>query len=126
MALWIASRSLSSGARSRDPLARNDGLSGSGGERLARIGANPLDHGTQAVGALRRQVLSETEFVEHCDGIGREDSPRRMAGIQRQQDRNQAADDVGGAVAEIIQSRLAVAAAIGLLRKPDLAGAAIA
>jgi hypothetical protein len=25
-AKWIASRSLSSGARSRDPLARNDGL----------------------------------------------------------------------------------------------------
>jgi hypothetical protein len=26
LALWIASRSLSSGARSRDPLARNDDL----------------------------------------------------------------------------------------------------
>jgi len=32
-ALWIASRSLSSGAHSRDPVARNDG----GSERLAQI-----------------------------------------------------------------------------------------
>src|SRR5215510_5153603 len=34
---WIASRSLSSGARSRDPLARNDGVDGPRRHRCARL-----------------------------------------------------------------------------------------
>ncbi len=34
------------------------GLNGSGGEGGPRIGANALDHGTEAIRTLRRQVLS--------------------------------------------------------------------
>jgi hypothetical protein len=34
--VWIASRSLSSGARSRDPLARNDGRKTDGFQNLLR------------------------------------------------------------------------------------------
>ena len=39
-------------------------LSGGRGNRFARVGANALDHGAQAVGALRCQVLAKSEFVE--------------------------------------------------------------
>jgi hypothetical protein len=34
------------------------------GQRRARIGADALDHGAQTVGALRRQMIAKTEFVE--------------------------------------------------------------
>src|SRR5712671_6863634 len=88
--------------------------SGRRGQRLARIVADALDHRTQAVGALRRQVVAETEFVEHLDRVGRQDLLRRVAGIERQQDRDQAAHDVGVAVAEIVQLRLAAVAAVEL------------
>src|SRR6202035_4840417 len=70
-------------------------LSVGGGERLARVGANPLAHRAQAVGALRRQVLAKSELVEHRNRIGGQDLLRRVAGIQRQQDRDQAAHDMG-------------------------------
>ena len=43
--------------------------SGGRGKRRARVGANALDHRAQAIGALRREVLAEAEFVEHRDGI---------------------------------------------------------
>src|SRR6202035_2927733 len=69
------------------------GASAGGGKRLARVGADALDHGAQAVGALRRQMLAEAEFVEHGKRIGGQNLLRRMAGIQRQQDRDHGADD---------------------------------
>ncbi len=94
------------------------------GERFARIGADAFDHRAQAVGTLRRQVLAKSEFVEHRDRVRRQDLLRRVAGIERQQDRDQAAHDVGVAVAEIVQPRFA-AAALDLPGEPDLAGAAI-
>src|ERR1700674_2761210 len=56
-------------------------LSGGRGNRFARVGANTLDHGAQAVGALRRQVLAKSEFVEHRDGVGGKYLLRRVAGI---------------------------------------------
>src|SRR5258705_5871818 len=61
------SGSCSSGANS---LSGESELSGGRGDRFARVGANALDHGAQAVGALRRQVLAKSEFVEHRDGVG--------------------------------------------------------
>ena len=50
---------------------------------------------------------------------------RRVAGIQRQQDRDQPAHDMRIAVAEIIQHGLVAVAAVDLLGEPDLAGAAL-
>src|SRR5665213_1965808 len=119
------------GPRSGSPLncgrslARISRFSGRRGNRLAGVGANPLDHGAQAVGALRRQMLAEAEFVEHRYGVGIEDLPRGVAGIQRQQDRDQPAHDMGVAVAEIVQERLIGGAAVEPPGQPDLAGAAL-
>src|SRR5216684_437349 len=56
-------------------------LSGGGrGKRLAGVGANALDHGAQAVGALRRQMFAKSEFVENRNCIGCKNLPRRVAG----------------------------------------------
>ena len=44
--------------------------SGSRGQRLARVGADALDHGAQAVGTLRRQVVAKSEFVEYGKRVG--------------------------------------------------------
>jgi hypothetical protein len=53
---------------------------------------------TMACRPLRRQVLVKSEFVEHRDGIGRKNLLRRLARIKREQDRDQAADDMHVAV----------------------------
>ena len=45
-------------------------VSRSRGQRLARVGADALDHGAQAVGTLRRQVIAKSEFVEYGERIG--------------------------------------------------------
>ena len=45
-------------------------LYGSRGQRLARVGADALDHGAQAVGTLRRQMVAKSEFVEYGKRIG--------------------------------------------------------
>ena len=74
--------------------------------RASRLDA--LDHRAQAVGALRRQMLAETELVEHGERIGCQDFLWRAAGIKRQHDRDQAAHDMGVAVAAILERRLAV------------------
>ena len=49
-ARWIASRSLSSGAHSRDPLARNDGLSTTAPQSLARRMGGAKRYPSVAVG----------------------------------------------------------------------------
>src|SRR5258705_8346955 len=115
------SGSCSSGANS---LSGESELSGGRGDRFARVGANALDHGAQAVGALRRQVLAKSEFVEHRDGVGGKNLLRRVAGIKCQQDCDQSAHDMRVAVAEIVQHWCVAVAAVDLLGKPDLAGAA--
>ena len=56
-------------------------------------------------------MLAKSEFVEHGKRISRQDLLRRLAGIKREQDRDQAAHNVGVAVAQIFQPRLAAAAA---------------
>ena len=70
--------------------------SGGGGKRCARVGSDTLDHGAQAVGTLRRQMLAKSEFVEHRQRIGRQNLLRRTAGIQRQQDRDRKKRQTGG------------------------------
>jgi hypothetical protein len=75
------------------PAARNSlngklEVAGGRGNRFARVGANALDHGAQAVGALRRQMLAKSEFVEQRNGVGCKNLLRRAAGMQRQQDCN--------------------------------------
>ena len=104
------------GPRPAAAAAKIAGSSGGGGERLARVRANPFDHGAQAVGTLRRQMLAKSEFVEHRDRVGGQNLLWRMTGKQRQQDRDQSAHDMCVAVAEIFQQRLAIAAAVELLR----------
>jgi hypothetical protein len=59
-ARWIASRSLSSGARSRDPLARNDGL---------RIGCLKLNR------ELSAQSIRELDHLAPLAGRGRRIAP---------------------------------------------------
>src|SRR3954468_23550105 len=53
--------------------------SGGGGQRFACVGANALDHGAQAIGTLRRQMIAESKFVEYREGIGGKNLLRRMA-----------------------------------------------
>jgi len=96
-----------------------------GPQRLAGVGANALHHGAQAVGALRRQVIAEAEFVEHGRGVGRKNFLGRAARIKRQQDRNQSAHDMGVAVAQVFQQCFAGIAAFEALGEPNLAGATL-
>src|SRR5216684_2610255 len=98
---------------------------GYGVQRLAGVGTDALDHGAQPVGALWRQMLAEAEFVEYRDGVGGQNLPRRVPGKQRQQDRYQPAHDMRVAVAEVGEQGFAAAAAVELLRQPDLAGATL-
>jgi len=100
-------------------------VSGGGGQRLAGVGANPLDHGAQPVGALRRQMLAESELIEYRKRIGCKNFLRRAARKQRQQDRDQSAHNVGVAVAEIAKHRFVAAVAADLFCEPNLAGAAL-
>src|SRR6185437_10165234 len=105
-----------------DHVAKKDADgSGSGRERFAGVRTNALDHRTQAVGTLRRQVLAKAELVEDLDRVGVQNVLRRPAGIKRQQDRDQSAHDVGVTVAAIFQHRAVAAAALDPLRQPHLA-----
>src|SRR5579871_170661 len=94
-------------------------------ERLARVGTDALDHRAQTIGALRRQVLAESELIEDRDRIGCQDFARGTARIEREQDCDQTPDDMGIAVAEVVQHRLVAAIAIDPLRQPDLTDAAL-
>src|SRR5262249_18702080 len=77
-----------------------------------------------AVGALRSEVLAEAEFLEYGERVGRKNFLRRAAGKKRQHDRDQAAHDMGVAVAAIIDARLAVVS-IDAFGQPHLADAAL-
>src|ERR1700722_7142784 len=94
----------------------------SGHQRLARVAADPFDHRTQAVRTLLRQMLAESELVEHGDRVGVENLLRRAVRIKRQQDRDQSPHDMGVAIATVFQQRFAVAVAPDTLRQPNLAG----
>ena len=76
-----------------------------GCQRGARIRVDALDHRAEAVRALRRQMLAQAEPVEQRDRVGRQDFARRLARIEREQDRDQAAHDMRVAVADEGQRR---------------------
>src|SRR5467141_5053857 len=104
----------------------NSGLiSGGGGQRLAGVGTNPLDHGAQSVGTLRRQMLAKSELIEYRKRIGGKNFLRRAARKQRQQDRDQSAHNVGVTVAEIGKDRFVAAVPADVFCEPNLAGAAL-
>src|SRR5205085_2449816 len=70
------------GEGSRAQLHWRSSISGGCGKRLARVRANAFHHGSQPVGALRRQMFAKSEFIENRKRIGAEDFPRSAAGIQ--------------------------------------------
>src|SRR6185369_14060991 len=94
-------------------------------ERRTRIRPDALHHGTEPVRALRRQMLAQAQTVEYRDRVGRKDFARRPAGIEREQDRDQAAHDVGVTVADELDLRAGGAVWPDVAREPDLAGAAL-
>src|SRR5258708_15154058 len=100
-------------------------ISGGGGQRLAGVGANPVDHGAQAVGALRRQMLAKSELIEYSKRIGGKNFLRRAARKQRQQDRDQSSYNMGVTVAEIGKYRFVAAVTADVFCEPNLAGAAL-
>src|SRR5262245_36100103 len=69
-------------------------------------------------------MLLEPELAEPLAGVDAQDVLRRLARIQRKQNRNQAADDVGVAVADKGKARLA-AALLDTGGEPNLADAAL-
>ena len=62
--------------------------------------------------------------VEHRKGVGGQDLARALAGIEREEDRDQPAHDVGVAVALEGQRRAVGAVRLHVGHQPDLAGAA--
>jgi hypothetical protein len=69
-------------------------------------------------------MLFEAQFAEQGPGVGRQDFARRMVGIQRQRDGDQAAHQMGIAVAPIMKRSFAAGARLLLKLEPDLADAA--
>ena len=63
------------------------------------VRTDPLDHSGEPVRALWRQVLLEAELGEDCLRVGAQDVIRRLAGVDGEQDGDQAAHDMGVAVA---------------------------
>ena len=61
--------------------------------------ANALDHGTEAVRALRSEVLAQAQALEQGDRVGRENFAGVLAGKHREQDGDETAHDMGIAVA---------------------------
>src|SRR6476646_6720436 len=107
-----------------------DPVRGSGRPRLsahdaAGVGADPLDHRGKSVRALRRQVLGQLETPEHHLRIDPNDLVRAPARVDRKEDGDQPAHDMGVAVAlEAEAQRGPGGGAIDLSREPDLTGAA--
>src|SRR5258706_450980 len=84
----------------------------------------PLEPAKPAV-SVKKSISPEfLVCLEHGKRVGCQDLLRCAAGIQRQQDRDQAAHDMRVAIAEIVEVRFA-AIAVDLLGEPDLAGAAV-
>src|SRR5262249_53916222 len=63
-----------------------------------RFSTDAFDHGSQTVRSLRGEVLPQTDTVEKCDRIGRQNVLRALAGIEREKDCDQAAHDMRVAV----------------------------
>jgi hypothetical protein len=93
-----ASASSAAGAK----VAIRSALFANATKRASGVGAMRSTIGAQAVGALRRQVVAKSELVEHGERVGCEESRCgvSLAGIEREQDRDQPAHDMGVAVAD--------------------------
>src|ERR687887_533432 len=89
------------------------------------IGLDSLHHGSEAIRALRRQVLLEAELGEQRPSVGREDLLRGLVLIKCKQDRNQPANNMRVAVATESETwtRVRVGRKGDVRCQPDLAGA---
>ena len=65
---------------------------------------NPLNHRSNAVGALRREVLLQPQFSESCHGVGSRDFVGGFVGIEGQRDCHQASNKVGIAIAAEVKN----------------------
>ena len=63
------------------------------------VRTDPLDHSGEPVRTLWRHVLLEAELGEDCLRVGAQDVIRRLSGVDGEQDGDQAAHDMGVAVA---------------------------
>jgi hypothetical protein len=91
----------------------------------AGFGVDALDHRSESIRALRRQVLGQAETPEHALRIGPNDFIRAPARVDRKEDGDEAPHDMGAAVALENEARRGpVDRAIDLGREPDLTGAA--
>src|SRR5258708_39537815 len=89
------------------------------------VRTDALDHCGEPVRTLWRHVLLEAELGEDCLRVGAQDVIRRLAGVDGEQDGDQAAHDMGVAVALEAEARGPPgAASIEGGPEPDLTGAA--
>jgi hypothetical protein len=95
------------------------------GRCCARVGANALDHRTESVRALRGEMLAQAQALEHGDRVGRKNVAGPLAGEHREQDGDQAAHDMGIAVAGEGEYGTALAIRMHGGCEPDLARAAL-
>src|SRR5262249_29683682 len=88
------------------------------------VAPDALHHGHQAVRALRREVLPEVQQAECVRSIDADDLLSCLARIEREENGNQPAHDVGVAIADEAQAR-AGAVRLDLCRQPNLTHAAL-
>src|SRR6516164_10638192 len=88
------------------------------------VAPDALHHGHQAVRALRREVLPEVQQAEYVWSIDADDLLSCLARIEREENDNQPAHDVGVAIADEAQAR-AGAVRLDLCRQPNLTHAAL-
>src|SRR5690606_19482637 len=92
------------------------------GEGLFGFEADALDHRAQAVGALRAEVFVQAKLAQGGFSIDGDNLGRPATGIERQDDGDQPAHDVGIGVAD--EGDVRIARFIRRAVKPDLADAA--
>ena len=95
----------------------------SGGDGFAGFPLDARDHGSQAVGTLRRDVLGKPQLVENAALVGARDFRGALAGKDRQNDCDETAHNMRVEVAPELQHR--VGPVFVFRDNPDLAGAAL-
>src|SRR5215475_8775765 len=93
-------------------------------ECLARFVANAADHGFKSVRSLWREVLAKPEALEQRQRVDIKNVAGAISRVEGEQNRDQAAHDVGVAVAGETQNRLALCAPFDVGQQPHLARAA--
>lgn len=94
------------------------------GERALGFAPDALDHGHEAIRALRRQMLGQVQLAERLVGVDAEDLFGRPSRIKRKENGDQAAHNMGITVAEESENRH-VSIRLDLGREPHLANAAL-